>query len=112
VANIIAGCVAGRERPEPFQYFDKGQWLPWGTRMPWSSQGRFTRQGFFGFLMWVFLHDYYLIDFRNREQVLITYFFAYFSAFRRKGGTRIIMLGRKQALPDYRQAPTLDKTTG
>jgi hypothetical protein len=62
--------------------------------------------------MWVFLHIYYLIGYRNRLQVLLKYFFAYFSAFRRKGGTRIIMLGRKQAITYQRQARSLDKTTG
>jgi len=62
--------------------------------------------------MWVFLHIYYLIGYRSRVQVLLTYFFAYFSAFRRKGGSRIIMIGRKQALPDFPQARTLDKKMG
>jgi len=57
----------------------------------------------------VFLHIYYLIGYRNRLQVLLSYFFAYFSAFRRKGGTRIIMLGRKQAITYQQQARTLDK---
>ena len=76
------------------------------------ESGPIHTASFFGFVMWVFLHIYYLIGFRSRVEVLLTYFFAYFSAFRRKGGTRIIMLGRKQALPDYPQAPTFDKTTG
>ena len=76
------------------------------------ESGPIHTAGFIGFVMWVFLHIYYLIGFRNRVQVLLTYFFAYFNAFRRQGGTRIIMLGRQQALPDYPQSPTLDKTKG
>jgi len=76
------------------------------------ESGPIHTAGFFGFVMWVFLHIYYLIGYRNRVQVLLTYFLGYFSAVRRKGGSRIIMLARKQAIPDYPQAPTLDKTTG
>ena len=76
------------------------------------ESGPMHTAGFIGFVMWVFLHIFYLIGYRNRLQVLLTYFFAYFSAFRRKGGTRIIMLGRQQAISYQQKAPTLDKTTG
>jgi NADH dehydrogenase len=112
VAKVIADRVAGKQHPEPFKYFDKGSMAVVGRTYAVVESGPIHTVGFFGFVMWVFLHIYYLIGYRNRLQVLLTYFFAYFSAFRRKGGTRIIMLGRKQALPDYPQARTLDKTTG
>ncbi|MGZ3625801.1 MAG: NAD(P)/FAD-dependent oxidoreductase [Ktedonobacteraceae bacterium] len=112
VAAVIADRVAGRGHQEPFKYVDKGSMAVVGRTYAVVESGPIHTAGFFGFVMWVFLHIYYLIGFRSRVQVLLTYFFAYFSAFRRKGGTRIIMLGRKQTLPDYPQSPTLDKTTG
>ncbi len=112
VAKVIADRVAGREHQEPFKYFDKGSMAVVGRTYAVVESGPIHTVGFFGFVMWVFLHIFYLIGYRNRLQVLLTYFFAYFSAFRRKGGTRIIMLGRKQALPDYPQTSTLDKTVG
>jgi NADH:quinone reductase (non-electrogenic) len=113
-ASVIADRVAGREHQEPFKYFDKGSMAVVGRTYAVVESGPIHTAGFFGFVMWVFLHIYYLIGFRSRVQVLLTYFFAYFSAFRRKGGTRIIMLGRKQAI-SYQQkarqqeARTLDK---
>ena len=112
VASVIADRVAGKQHPEPFKYFDKGSMAVVGRTYAVVESGPIHTAGFFGFVMWVFLHIFYLIGYRNRLQVLLTYFFAYFSAFRRKGGTRIIMLGRKQALPDYPQTSTLDKTVG
>ncbi len=111
-AKVIADRVAGKQHAEPFKYFDKGSMAVVGRTYAVVESGPIHTVGFFGFVMWVFLHIFYLIGYRDRLQVLLTYFFAYFSAFRRKGGTRIIMLGRKQALPDYPQTRPLDKTTG
>ncbi len=112
VAKVIADRIAGREHKEPFKYFDKGSMAVVGRGYAVVESGPMHTVGFFGFVMWVFLHIYYLIGYRNRLQVLLTYFFAYFSAFRRKGGTRIIMLGRKQAISYQQKARTLDKTKG
>jgi NADH dehydrogenase len=111
-AAVIADRVAGREHHEPFKYFDKGSMAVVGRQYAVVESGPIHTAGFFGFVMWVFLHIYYLIGYRSRLWVLMMYFLAYFSAFRRKGGTRIIMLGRRQALPDYPQPRALDKTTG
>jgi NADH:ubiquinone reductase (H+-translocating) len=112
VASVIADRVAGRAHKEPFKYFDKGTMAVVGRTYAVVESGPIHTAGFFGFVMWVFLHIYYLIGFRSRLQVLVIYFFSYFSAFQRQGGTRIILLGRKQAIPDYPQVRTLDKTTG
>jgi NADH dehydrogenase len=119
-ASVIADRVAGKQHQEPFKYFDKGSMAVVGHTYAVVESGPIHTAGFFGFVMWVFLHIYYLIGYRNRLQVLLTYFFSYFSAFRRKGGTRIIMLARKQAISyqqqartlDKQEARTLDKTTG
>ena len=112
MAKVIADRVAGREHKEPFKYFDKGSMAVVGRGYAVVESGPMHTAGFLGFGMWVFLHIFYLIGYRNRLQVLVTYFFAYFSAFRRKGGTRIILLGRKQTVSYQEKARTLDKTTG
>jgi NADH dehydrogenase len=108
VASVIADRVAGKQHQEPFKYFDKGSMAVVGRTFAVVESGPIHTAGFFGFVMWVFLHIYYLIGFRSRLQVLMSYVLAYFSAFRRKGGTRIILLGRRQAIPDSQQAHTLD----
>ncbi len=111
-ASVIADRVAGRAHPAPFKYFDKGSMAVVGRTYAVVESGPIHTAGFFGFVMWVFLHIYYLIGYRNRLQVIMTYFLGYFSAFRRKGGTRIIMLARKQAILYQQEARALDKTTG
>jgi NADH dehydrogenase len=112
VATLIADKVAGREHPEPFKYFDKGSMAIVGRNYAVVESGPIHTAGFIGFVMWVFLHIYYLIGFRSRLAVLVTYVFSSFRAFRRQGGTRIIMLARKQAMPEFPQERTLDKTPG
>jgi NADH:ubiquinone reductase (H+-translocating) len=112
VAKVIADRIAGREHKEPFKYFDKGSMAVVGRTYAVVESGPIHTAGFMGFVMWVFLHIYYLIGYRSRFTVLLSYFFSYFSAFRRQGGTRIIMLGRKQAFSYQQKAHTLDKTMG
>ena len=112
MAKVIADRVAGREHKEPFKYFDKGSMAVVGRTYAVVESGPIHTAGFMGFVMWVFLHIYYLIGYRSRFTVLLSYFFSYFSAFRRQGGTRIIMLGRQQAFSYQEKARTLDKTTG
>lgn len=111
VASVIADRIAGKQHAEPFKYFDKGSMAVVGRTYAIVESGPIHTAGFLGFVMWVFLHIYYLIGFRNRVQVLTRYFLAYFNAFRPKGGTRIIVLGRKQAIKAYEEERALDKTT-
>ena len=113
VASVILDRVAGREHKEPFKYFDKGSMAVVGRTYAVVESGPIHTAGFFGFLMWVFLHLYYLIGYRSRVTVLTNYFFAYMSSHRRRGGTSIIMIGRKVELPDYPyMMQQVDKTTG
>ena len=112
VASVILDRVAGREHKEPFKYFDKGSMAVVGRTYAVVESGPIHTAGFFGFLMWVFLHIYYLIGYRSRLTVLTNYFLAYMSSHRRRGGTSIIMIGRKVDLPDYPyMMQNLDKTT-
>ncbi len=111
VASLILDRVAGRDHKEPFKYFDKGSMAVVGRTYAIVESGPIHTAGFFGFLMWVFLHIYYLVGFRSRFTVLANYFFAYISSHRRRGGTGLIMIGRKVELPDYPyMMQNLDKT--
>ncbi|HEY6408014.1 MAG TPA: NAD(P)/FAD-dependent oxidoreductase, partial [Ktedonobacteraceae bacterium] len=79
VASVIADRAAGKQHQQPFKYFDKGSMAVVGRTYAVVESGPIHTAGFFGFVMWVFLHIFYLIGYRNRLQVLLTYFFAYFS---------------------------------
>jgi NADH dehydrogenase len=90
VAAVIADRVAGQDHQEPFQYFDKGSLAIVGRSYAIFESGPIHRAGFLAWLIWVFVHIYFLIGFRNRLVVLWTYAWAYLNPFARSPGSRII----------------------
>lgn len=72
----------------PFQYFDKGQMATIGRSRAVVNIGQFNFYGFFAWLVWLFVHIYYLIGFKNRFFVLYQWVWSYFSF---KKGARLIV---------------------
>jgi len=58
--------------------------------------GKFKLSGFLAWFLWLFVHIYYLIGFKNRILVLIQWAWAYFTYIR---GARLIMNKDWQSLP-------------
>ncbi len=76
VAGVIRGLEAG-ERPEPFRYIDKGSMATIGRSSAVASAFGLSFSGFTAWLVWLFLHLYYLIGFRNRIVVLLNWAWYY-----------------------------------
>ncbi|MGD0523528.1 MAG: NAD(P)/FAD-dependent oxidoreductase [Polyangiaceae bacterium] len=72
----------------PFRYFDKGSMATIGRRRAIAMVDRMHMSGFLAWMAWLFIHIWYLIGFRNRLVVLITWAWSYFT-YRR--GARLIM---------------------
>jgi NADH dehydrogenase len=87
------------EATEPFRYLDKGIMATIGRAAAVARVGRFEFGGFFAWLLWVFIHIWYLIGFRNRLVVMLEWAWAYFSFSR---NSRVIM--DRSALPPDRPA--------
>jgi NADH:quinone reductase (non-electrogenic) len=85
-ARTIQGDLAGRPRV-PFSYWDKGQLAVIGRGRAVADLGRFRFGGFFAWLIWIFVHIFFLIGFRNRVLVLFEWAWAYFTYER---GARLI----------------------
>jgi len=86
VARRIAARVAGRTT-KPFHYFHKGQLATIG-RSAAVADLRFVRfGGFFAWLIWLFVHLMYLVEFENRVLVLVQWAWSYFT---RNRGARLI----------------------
>jgi NADH dehydrogenase len=85
-ARTIQGDIAGRPRVH-FSYWDKGQLAVIGRGRAVADLGRFRFGGFFAWLIWIFVHIFYLIGFRNRLIVLFEWAWAYFTYQR---GARLI----------------------
>jgi NADH dehydrogenase len=85
-ARTIRRDLQGKPR-EPFSYWDKGQLAVIGRGQAVAEIGRLRFGGFIAWLLWIFVHIFFLIGFRNRLIVLIEWAWAY-ATFQR--GARLI----------------------
>ena len=96
VAKIIDGEIAGRVRPSSrpaFRYRDKGNLATVGRAYAVVEFKRLRETGFFAWILWLLVHIYYLIGFRNRLVVLLEWAWAYLT-FQR--GARLIISDRPE----------------
>jgi NADH dehydrogenase len=82
----ILDDIAGRSR-RPFHYRDKGQLAVIGRGRGIADIGRFETSGFLAWFLWIFVHIFFLIGFRNRVVVMFEWAWAYLT-FQR--GARLI----------------------
>ncbi|MFN0277903.1 MAG: NAD(P)/FAD-dependent oxidoreductase [Pyrinomonadaceae bacterium] len=75
-ANNILAELKGKAR-ENFVYWDKGTMATIGRRKAIAQAAGLKFKGFIAWLMWLFLHIFFLIGFRNRLIVIFEWFWAY-----------------------------------
>ena len=85
-ARAITAQVRGKQRA-PFRYFDKGQLAVIGRGRAVADIWQLHFGGFIAWLIWVFVHIFFLIGFRNRLIVMIEWAWSYLT-FQR--GARVI----------------------
>jgi NADH dehydrogenase len=86
VAAQISRDLRGLPREE-FKYKDKGQMATIGRKRAVVEVGNLRFGGFFAWWLWLLIHIYYLIGFKNRFFVIWEWTFAYLT-YRR--GARLI----------------------
>jgi NADH dehydrogenase len=84
--NLLA-TLAGRPR-KPFAYFDKGVMATVGRGRAVAGFWRVRMTGLLAWFAWLFIHIWFLIDFRNRLAVLFQWVWHYLTF---KRGTRLIL---------------------
>jgi NADH dehydrogenase len=84
-ANIVR--TMKKEPRTPFHYRDKGSLATIGRASGIAQIGRLKFSGLLAWLMWLFVHIFFLIGFRNRVLVLIQWAWSYFTYDR---GARLI----------------------
>lgn len=72
VARAITARAAGRSVP-PFRYRDYGMLATIGRRRAVAEIGGFKISGFAAWLLWCFVHIYFLIGYRNRLIVMMNW---------------------------------------
>ena len=82
VGNAIKARLAGRPVP-PFKYFDKGDMAVIGRAAAVANVFGFHVSGFLAWLIWVFIHLVYIVEFQSRILVMIDWGFLYLSFSRR-----------------------------
>lgn len=86
VAQLIRKRLAGKSLPA-FKYFNAGSLSVIGRHSAVADIGSVKLSGFIAWLIWVFIHIYYLIEFDNKLVVFIQWTWSYFT---RKRGARLI----------------------
>ncbi len=76
------------EPPLPFEYRDKGSLATIGRSAAVAELGKLRFTGFLAWVLWVFVHIFYLIGFRNRFVVLFEWAWLYCT---RQRGARVIL---------------------
>ena len=76
VAKNIKNTLSGKAYQD-FQYFDKGNMATIGRSKAFVEAFGLKLSGFLAWLMWLFIHIYFLIGFRNKIFVLLQWVTAY-----------------------------------
>jgi len=87
VAKNIMRIIKG-EPTLPFKYFDKGSLATIGRNKAVADLGKIKFQGFFAWLIWMFVHLVSLLGFSNKVIVFINWISNYVN---NNGGTRLIL---------------------
>ena len=86
-AKLIRDRLAKRRTP-PFRYFDKGSLATIGRSAAVADFGRLRFSGWIAWVLWLFVHLLFLIQFRNRVLVMIQWAWSYVT---RNRSTRLIV---------------------
>ncbi len=86
-ARNIARACAGKKPYEKFRYRDKGNLATIGRAAAVADLGWIRVSGFIAWLLWLGVHIFFLIGFRNRFIVMLEWAWSYFSNQR---GARLI----------------------
>ena len=86
-AKVIAARVKGKPAPERFHYFDKGDMAVIGRAAAVANIFGVHVWGWPAWLVWLFIHLMYIVEFQNRVLVFIQWGFQYLTFSR---GARLI----------------------
>lgn len=87
VAKLIANHVNGTPKRDPFKYWDKGNMATIGRASAVIATKRFAKHGFLAWLLWWAVHIMFIVGYRNRVFVMISWALSWLSF---KRGARLI----------------------
>jgi NADH:ubiquinone reductase (H+-translocating) len=99
VAQVIRRRLQNQPAPKPFRYFDKGSLAVIGRGSAVAQIGPLHLSGVLAWLIWLFIHLMYLVEFSNRVLVFVHWGFLYLTFNR---GARLITGELNRSLPTGR----------
>lgn len=79
VADVIRHRLRGKQAPPAFHYRDKGTMATIGRAQAVADLGWLRISGILAWLVWLFVHILFLVQFQNRVLVLTHWAFSYFT---------------------------------
>lgn len=99
MASHVAGIIRDEIRSnkphhqrKPFKYLDKGSMATIGRSAAVANIGPFNVTGFIAWVLWLVVHIFFLVGFRNRIAVLLQWIYAYINF---KHGARIVFCSKE-----------------
>jgi NADH dehydrogenase len=86
-AKVIRARLEGKKEPAPFHYFNKGEMAVIGRAAAVANIFGIHVSGLLAWLMWVFIHLIYIVEFQSRVLVFVQWGFEYLTFSR---GARLI----------------------
>lgn len=86
VGQNIKKALVGKKNP-PFKYLDKGNMAVIGRNAAVARSWKFQFSGYFAWLIWVFVHIWYLVDYDSKIQIMLRWAWNYWTD---KRGARLI----------------------
>jgi NADH dehydrogenase len=86
-AKVIRARLEGKKEPAPFHYFNKGEMAVIGRAAAVANIFGIHVSGLLAWLMWVFVHLIYIVEFQSRVLVFVQWGFEYLTFSR---GARLI----------------------
>ena len=104
LANVLKSRLAEpHKKPEPFRYFDKGSMATIGRSKAVAQVGNLKFSGFLAWIMWLFIHVLFLVEFENRVQVVLQWAWNYLT---RNRSARLITGDAAERLPLRKEEST------
>jgi NADH dehydrogenase len=93
VASVIKHHTEGKPQGRPFHFRNKGNLATVGRSYAIVELGKLRMAGLIAWAIWLVVHIYYLIGFRNRVVALFQWAWTYFTYSR---GARLITFDRTE----------------
>jgi NADH dehydrogenase len=97
-ARVIADRLAGKPSSPPFRYFDKGNMATIGRFSAVANVGKLHFSGLLGWLMWLGVHLFYLIGFKNKVTTLLHWVVSFLGRDRSERSTTAQQIDARNAL--------------